>query len=348
MADAKDLTSWESLTGFVNETDSPNQFVKRLVYSAHDPVGTKKITYGVLSGGREAAPFVRMHAQALEVTPFDEKEHTVQPPHIRIKRHLEAEELLNTRRPGEAVFITGGQAISVAERKVAENSQRLSDMVTDAEEYLCALSLQGSISVQVAEQANFQITYPRSASHNFTISPKWDAGTTENPLADVLAIKRLVSNDDGSTLTHMLLGNAATDAFLGNSDVRTLLDNRRLNPGELDLNRPFIEDGAIFLGVFEGLQVWHYGREVTVEGSAVKLIRDKYAEFVSVQPRAMNTLYYGAVQDLDAMDGQRIAVERFSKSWKQPDPSVMWQLLESNPLPVPKRPDSMVSAQVAT
>jgi hypothetical protein len=59
-------------------------------------------------------------------------------------------------------------------------------------------------------------------------------------------------------------------------------------------------------------------------------------------------MYYGAIPDLKALQGRLFRGKRFSKSWEQEDPSVMWQLLHSRPLPVTRRPDSMVSMKVVS
>jgi hypothetical protein len=49
---------------------------------------------------------------------------------------------------------------------------------------------------------------------------------------------------------------------------------------------------------------------------------------------------------MEAMMGGMLASERFSKSWLVKDPSAMVQLIESHPLPVLRRPDSVYSLQV--
>jgi hypothetical protein len=44
--------------------------------------------------------------------------------------------------------------------------------------------------------------------------------------------------------------------------------------------------------------------------------------------------------------GQVLSSKRFSKSWEVEDPSARMLLLESNPMPVMRRPNATVSIQV--
>lgn len=225
--------------------------------------------------------------------------------------------------------------------------KRLADLITNAEEYLCALAIRGVISYVAADEANFTITIPKPAGNNVTLSTFWDdpAGT---PSVNFLTAKQLASDEVGLGITHCILGSEAMAAFLQNDEVKALMDINNVSAGALTLQEKFNDDGAIFLGVFCGVQVWGYPRTVKVKGVSTALIRAKYAEFLCVTPAAENTLYYGAIPDLDAFEGQLFQAERFSKSWIQKDPSVMQMLAHSRPLPIPRRPGSMVSMKVVS
>ncbi|CAK9074174.1 Uncharacterized protein (Fragment), partial [Durusdinium trenchii] len=352
MANTRDLLSWASLTATVNEIKSPNQFLRRLIFSNTDPRPTETIEIGVLVGDRQVAPFVKRNAQAIEITPFQEKFYNVTAPHIRVKRHLDAAELLFERRVGHTIFVEGGDVMDAAEEHIARTSQRLNDVVTEAEEYLCSQALQGAISYEVDEEEAFQITFPRSASHTVDLGMGnyWDEAGGK-PSADVLTAKQLVADDVGLGLTHGILGSEATTAFMQNAEISgsaALLDIRRLNAGDVTFQEQFNEDGAIFLGRYGGIDFWSYTRKTSVNGVSTDLIRAKYCEFVTVSPAAENVLYYGAIPDIRALEGRLFQGRRFSKSWQQEDPSVWWQLVASRPLPVPRRPDSMVSMKVVS
>jgi hypothetical protein len=345
------------MTAMVNEVKTPHRFLKELLFSDSDPRPTETLEIGVLIGDRVVAPFVRRGAEAIEVTPFTEKIYNVTAPNIRIKRHLEASELMFQRRVGHVIHVESNDILDAAQEHVARSSLRLAQLVEEAEEYLCAQAIRGAISYSVPGEENFSITFPRSSSHNITLVTFWDQAMSD-PEGDCRTAMQLVANDVGLSVTDVILGSEATSAFLKNAQVSGdggLLDNRRILAGELDLQQRVQQSGSIFLGMFRGLRFWSYTRQTQVPSAAgmktlasFDLVRPKYAEFVTADPAAENVMYYGAIPDLKALQGRLFQGRRFSKSWEQEDPSVMWQLLASRPLPCTRRPDSMVSMKVVS
>jgi len=55
--------------------------------------------------------------------------------------------------------------------------------------------------------------------------------------------------------------------------------------------------------------------------------------------RSDNALHFGAIQDLDA---GLVTLPMFAKSWKEPNPSAQYVLVQSAPLTALKRPDTTV------
>ena len=354
MAESRDVLQWTSLTAMVNELKTPNRFLRDLLFSQQDPRPTESLEIGILVGDRIVAPFVRRNGEAIEITPFQEKFYNVSCPNIRIKRHLEASELLFERRVGHVIHAEEADVMSGAEEHIARSSLRLNQAVDEAEEYLCSQAIRGSITYQVDEEEAFSVTYPRTASHSVTLSTFWD-NVAGKPAADFLTAMQLVADDTGLNLTHAILGSEASNAFLDNAQVAGLLDNRRIEVGQLGLTARIAQSGALRLGSFRSLDVWSYTRKTQVPSApglgaltSTDLIRPKYAEFVTADAAAENVLYYGAIPDVKALQGRLFRGRRFSKSWEQEDPSVMWQLVHSRPLPVLRRPDSTVSMKVVS
>lgn len=353
------LTSRETLTALVNEIKDPHTFFRLLLFSDTDPRPTNVLRFDVIVGDRQVAPFVRRNGMAIEITPYSEQTITVEPPNIRIKRHLDPDELIVQRHAGEPLMFgsDGGEVLDGAERHIARTSRRLNDLVTEAEEFLCASAVRGTISYEVEEEDAFELVFPRSASHSVTAANRWDTASG-SPIADFMEAKELISTDTGLPTTHCVLGKEAALAFLGNAEVEKFLDNRRIEAGNLELNRQFTASGAIRLGVFEDVEVWSYPRKTVLPargagggdttGTQFDLTRPKYAEFVCADPAAENVLEYGVITDISALEAAQFRAARFSKSWIQEDPSVWWQLVTSRPLPIMRRPDSTVSYLVAT
>lgn len=345
-----ELLEWFTLTEAVNEMRAPRAFLKNLLFSSTRELPTENVLFSVLSGDNETAPFVRKNGEAIMAGGYSEEEQQVSPPNIRIKRPLEAADLIFRRHAGDPVFVAGGGDLrTFAEREVTRQLQRLNDLVANSEEWLCAMAIRGQIAYTAADQSHFQITFPKPAGNTVDLGAGnyWDESTSEPPL-DVIDVRQVMHDAVRLQPTVAVLGSEAVAAFLSNKSIQASQDIRRLVSGETDITRELQDNGAIFLGRWAGVDWWGYTASVIHQGSSVPLIRAKYAEFIHTGPAAENVLYYGAIADLDALDAGLVVARRFSKSWRQQDPSVQQVLVASRPLPVPRRPGSVVSVKVVS
>lgn len=347
MAGAIAALDWTALTAAVNEIKSPSQFLRKLLYSNEDPQHTELIEVSVMTGNRETAPFVKKNAGAFLVGGIGEQFQNIEAPNIRIKRVLEASNLMTKRRAGSVVMPGKSEMMSAIDAYIARQTQRMADICTNAEEYLCALSLTGTISYAVDPLESFTITYPKPAGNTVTLAGAalWSASTS-TPQTDFYNAKKLMSDEVGLNPTDCIMSNTAALAFMTNVQVIATLDKLNVSAGGLSFANQFTDDGAIFLGTFCGIRCWSYPREVIVNGSSTKLIRNNYVEFVHAGSAAEFTMYFGAIFDMDALEEDAFVGRRFSKSWKEKDPSAQILLTCSRPLPVPRRPGAIVSYSV--
>lgn len=350
-----DQLKWASLTATVNEIKSPNQFLKRMLWSNEEPKSTEDFEIGLLTKDREIAPFVKKNGEGVMVSGHDETLQTVTPTNIRIKRPHTPSELLYGRRPGTVIFSPGADMqIDAISRHVALDLQVMADLITNAEEYLCSMALQGTITYEVVDGAVFTITYPKPAGNNITLSTFWDDATPADTrvLQNIHAAKRVISNEVGLAVTDAICGLEATDALMElveTGNVKMLgSDGVNVQAGMFTFTTQFADDGTIFLGVIAGVRFWEYSRTASLNGVATSMIRTKYVEFVANSPAAQRVMYYGAIPDMAAFQGKLFQGRRFSKSWEKEDPSVMMNLTHSRPLPVPRRPGAGVSMKVVS
>ncbi len=344
MVRAQDVTAWQSLTATVNETKSPNSFLKDKLFGSHQTFPLESVEIGLLTGGREVAPFVERDGEAIAVDGLGESFQTVGFPNISIKRPMTASELLFNRRVGSVVFPTKGQQLSAIEAHVARDMQRMADLITNAEEYLCALAIRGEISYTAADESHFKVTYPKPGGHTLNVANTWATASTATPSQDFTTAKRLVNGEHNLPVTDCIMDAEAAQNFVRIQEIKDMLDNRRMLAGGIDLRRQFDATGALFLGNFMGIDCWEYSRSAVVPGlGSTALIRTGFAEFVSAVPEADNHIYYGAISDMKALEGRLFQGERFSKSWMKEDPSQRIVLVKSRPLPIMRRPGSVVS-----
>jgi hypothetical protein len=336
-----------SLTQAVNEVRSPNSFIKNLLFGNHDPKETEDIELSVVTnGGRKMAPFVKKNGQSMSIEGYSEEFQTVKAPNIKINRPLNSDVILR-RAAGEGIFADAGRSQRRVELEIARNTQALADHITNAEEYLCALAIRGAISWSTAEGDHFSITFPRLGSHTIDLgaTAEWDE-TTSNPEEDFHTVKSLFS-EQGLVPTDVAMSPTAASAFRKNAAVRRAWKEGIVTVGDLSYAEQFRPDGAIYMGRFAGVNCWEYGRSVILpDGTSAALIRDKYVEFFANVPEAEFVLYYGLINDLEAVRNGLAVGERFSKSWEEKDPSALMQLVQSRPLPCLRRPNATLSMLV--
>lgn len=345
---------WKSMTATVNLIKSPNQFLKKLLYSNEDYLSTEDVEFSILTKDREIAPFVRKNGEGIMVPGHDSKNVTVAAPNIRIKRPFTPSELLFGRKPGTVILNIGAAAqISALQAHVARDLQGMENMIVNAEEWLCSQALQATISYSVADGDVFTITYPRAAANNITLSTFWDDGTPANIYVaeDVYAAKKVLADAGMPVPTDAICGSEAA------ADLRKLIDKghikafdtaRNIRAGELRLDTDFSEDGVLYMGFMYGLDWWEYSRTATLNGSSVDMIRPKYVEYISRSSVSERVMYYGAIPDFDALEGKNFQGKRFAKSWTVKDPSSLMALVHSRPLPVPRKVDATVSMKVSS
>lgn len=332
---------WSFLTPVVNEMKSPNSHFSRTVFGRHQTLPTETIEVSTLERGREMAPFVVKNGEAVLVSGHTATFATVEAPNIRIKIPFTPSELLFKRRPGTTIFQSGAGQINQAMREhIRRDLQGMIDTIENSLEYLCALAIQGTITYSVNEQDNFTITFPKPSGHTITLSTFWNDATPANVAiyTDFMTVKRLMQ-DYGLSPVRCYLGQEASNAFLALLVARAEdLNKLWIDAGALTLNQQFNSEGVIYLGRFMGVDMFEYSRTVTdPAGSSVSMVRSKYAEFLP-SPSSQWVTYYGAIPDMDALEGRLWQGERFSKSWKVKDPSAQMALVHSRPLPVPRRP----------
>jgi len=352
MPTSAEVLHHSTMTRVVNEIRNPLSFIKNMFFSQEETVPTRHIEIGTIRRGRHIAPFVKRDGAALMVTGATEGSRLVKPAHIRIKRPMSPSELMNKRRAGSVIHIDKGGLQAAMRRYMARELGFMAIDIGNSEEYLCAQALRGIITYESDDEESFEVDFQRDASLTVTLtgSDLW-TDPLSRPSANFLNASELVNDLSEGRITDVILGADARNAFLANAEVEKKLtfQPEHIRFGTIDLSTNFLDSGALFLGSYvHGVRVWSYARKVLLpDGTEYELIRPDYAEFIWRHPSAERVVYYGAIEDMDALgEGNVLEAKRFSKSWTTPDPSARMVLVESNPLPCLRRPDTSVSMKV--
>lgn len=356
---ALDQLTWETMTGVVNEMKSPATFLQDLLYpeAVRLPVSTETIEISQLDRERRTAPFVLKNGSAIMIGGYDETFRTVSAPNIRVKRPINPADLIDNRRAGTVVFPGQQAQMQAMDTHIMRELQVLSDDTTNATEWLCAQSITGVISYAVEDQAVFQISFPRAASHDtsLTAARAWDNIdlTKPRPLTDVKLVQEAMSEESGLQPTDAIVGRTVARAIWGmaegGADTFKNAFNRDsgISAGSINLAGAFAASGAMLLGEMGGVRFWYYPRQVVHLGVATDLIRPDYVEFFNISSSLSDRkMYFGAIADMAAINQRMFVGQRFSKSWEENDPSAMMALLTSRPLPTPRRANAHYSLKV--
>lgn len=353
MSSILSVTNWTTMTQAINKVKSPNSFLTKLLYSNHQTLPTPEVLIDIITGGRIIAPFVRKNGEAIIVGGTGSQGLTVSTPNIRLKQPQSPSNALFARQPGTNAMVgIGDSVIPAIDQGIARDVQHMGDMVTNATEYLVAQSLQGTISYSVADGEVFTITIPRSAGNSIILTTFWDDADPTKPrvLATQRMVQQVMADGEGLAPTDAICGSEAAAQLLELAESGNLkwtnLDGKSVVAGTIDFAQNFTDDGVIYLGTIGTIRYWQYSRTATLNGVSTAMIRAKWIEYVSVSPSSERTLYFGSIEDMDALRGGQLQTERFAKQWTTPDPSVLWNLVHSKPLPWPRRPDATVSVKV--
>lgn len=360
MATVINELKWQTMSAVVNEMPANNNFLKRMLYprSVEDTLNTEDVELSVVTDSREIAPFVRKNGEAIMVAGVGSRYAKIETPNIRIKRPMTPHQYMFARQPGtRAQLLPGESQRGAVQRKIALDLRKMENMIVNAEEYLVALSLQGVISYAVADEEVFTITIPRAGANNITLSVFWDTGgASARPFKNIMTAKAImaeIAGAEGLGITDAVCGSEAADALMELVEaghVKMLgTDGARVAAGEMSFIEQFRDDGVIWLGRLGDVNFWRYARTATLNGVSVNMIRPKYVEFFNRNAETSGrVMYYGAIPDWDAFDSGLLQAKRFSKSWKEKDPSRMIALEHSRPLPWPTRPNATVSMKVVS
>lgn len=352
MAGTSDLLHFVSLTELLNKVKSPNSFLQRMLFSDHRSYPTENFEVGIKLGEREVAPFIRKGGQAIMVSGYSTKSNVVSPANISIKRPF-SPEVMHVRRPGfDSVFPDAAELESLGNQALADDNQRMGDLITNAVEYLCAQALTGKIAYSSVEGEEFECDFQRAVAHDVSPVDTWDDQTNSRIMDDIAAVQLLISEAEGLPVTDAICGTLAGKALKNNTlvkqDLAFAATKYNLGAG-LDLTRQWTNEGALFLGELGGVRFWQYSRAVLLPtGSSAQLVGDNMVHFVANVPAAENRLCFGAIPEIVGQQPRLFVGERFSKSEVIVDPPQIMQYARSRPLPVLRKPNSTASMQVLT
>ena len=328
---------WRILTRAVEQLKNPPKMLQDLIFKNRNTNEADTIDVDVVVGGRKLAPFVSDVEGGMIVSGSKRSERSVKTPRIRLKEPLTAKQLRGERGVGQPFYAKGPKSVEEAEQaKVMKTMKELKKRVLNTLEWMCAQALTGKIIVEQKNVA-FEVDYQMPQDHKIVLAgdSKW-TGDKADPLNDMQTWNDKIVDKLGYGATIMICGTEAAKALRKKVPKDAWMDVKRVNAGEL-----VWEMSSNYMGNLGGIDIYRYGSSFDdASGASHQLIAADKVYMVATDARI--SIEFGNILDLDA----NVVGEFFSKNWKEKDPSVLWNLVESRPLPVLWEPEAVIEADV--
>jgi len=331
---------WRVQTRAIEQIHTPPRMLQDLIFNQRNTNEADTIEVDIEKGGKKLAPFVTDLEGGKIVKGTTREAKVVKTPRIRLKHPMPAKELMGQKGTGQ-IYYAGGitDILTAKKKKIATEQRNLKNQIANRTEWMCAQALTGTMAVS-QDNIAFQIDYLMPAANKIILTGEdlWSASTAHVRKL-VKTWSQMMINALGFGPTIMICGTDAATALWDRLEDDKLFDARRLDAGgTFSWNAT-----SNYMGNLGGIAVYSYGSAYEDDsGADQNLIPADKIYLVGTQARF--SIEFGLILDLAA--GAQVVGEFFSKAWTQDDPSALWILAESRPLPVLWQPEAVVEVQV--
>lgn len=223
-----------------------------------------------------------------------------------------------------------------AEQAVLREVKDLNLRIDNAVEFACWQALTGTLTIDYPD-VQAVVDYKIPASHKPAVGTTWATASPQSIVADIKAWKKLISVDARVGAQDVWLTNATLDrifnAFVtggAGGSVGALLSDR--------MKDQYYASGTLpgFLGMNWHVIDSYYDSDA---GTPTQFLADDAVILTNLNEGRAMEVYEGPSADDEAPDG---FTGKFSKTWKEKDPSARQVLIEYHMLPVISRPEQIV------
>lgn len=331
-----------------------------LVHEAHKPLDLwllNKFFPNLRGFARDEVPIAELSAE-IDVAPlvyyteagvpFDPETATkvdfVQPAYLKPKNMVTPSNsfdlaLVNKLRT-VGILATGAQALSDAEKLIlgqVETIKRNRDSIDNRKVLMAAEYITtGQMVLESKKYKRNTVSFGRDASMSYNPTVAWDQSGAK-PYQDIKTMaQRLV--DGGAGAAKVLLTSSKNWGYLKN-DPEFIADYVKPNEG---INIPFaqtmgISESAVYRGSFDNVEVWTYDATYVQGGQRKRYIPSGYVGLIA------DISGFIAQCQVKHMEAAGQPLEYFDVQWQEKDPSGIFVLTESAPLPVPSNKNGICS-----
>lgn len=331
-----------TLAGIINNLpEPPSRYWRDLAFPSTQQSDTSTILFDKVTNGRVLAPFVAPNVQGQPIRSRGSKTVAFNSAYVKPKHSLDPGRGVR-RRPGEAL----GAPLSQQQRMdaiLAETLQDQRDSIDRREEWMaCEAVVKGTVTVVGDNYPESTVDFQRNPANTkvLTGASMW-SDDTANPIAQLNSWAYEMLLRSGRRLSRVTFSPSAWQAFIANPFVQQAMETRRGSRAELEtalVTGDFVVDHGLWPGNVRFVEYNEVYEDN--QGNLVPYLEDGK---IVLTGAIDGVIAYGAIQDARA--GFQ-SVARFSKMWEQEDPSVIYVMTQSAPLPIPVYTDASMSVDV--
>lgn len=327
------------LFGVLKKTEPVNLYFRKNFFGETFTYTSESVTFEFMKSGRGLARAMNEDMPAPVIGRKGYKAQKFTPPFIGGSRVI-TRRTLESKLPGESEYNSGLSPEDRAAQIVANDLEELQAAIQRKEEYMCARVKQDGKLIFQDEGVNNEIDYGFKNIEVCASSDKWTSNY------DILGKLREMNRkllETGNNPDMLIMGYQAAAALMENTKIAKLLDNRRLNFGDIAPEK--LQGGVQYLGrlLAVGLYLdlycyadfyydWDHGTVMPYMDTDAVIMQSSGER---------NLMLYGAVSYIDA-NQQEVSVtgEYVPYIAVSYDPPVKKLIVASRPLPMPRDIDS--------
>ena len=230
MANEVNIYSPRYLAEVVRQTPAVHTYFRDTFFTNVKTFATERVDIDLVKGDRRMAAFVhpRVGGKVLKANGYQTESY--KPPLINPYDVTTADQLM-TRLPGEDLY-SGMTPAQRAAQKLMEEYATLNDATTRREEWMAVQAIvTGTIPI-VGEGVNETIDFGLTNKKTLTGDNKW-GGSKADILGNLGDWTDAVLHGGFANVDTLIMGKTAKAKFFADANVQKMLDNRRMNLGEI-------------------------------------------------------------------------------------------------------------------
>jgi len=242
---------------------------------------------------------------------------------LKEKKQLKGSTMAWLRKPGTEHQQYGEQAVR---DELADLDSRLEFR----REWARWQALSGTLTVN-QEKVKFVVDYGIAGAHKPTVGTAW-SDVSADIIGDLTTWKQLIQADSGEQATTVYMNTIVMNYMIKNTGIKALMGEQ--------LKTQILESGYITRVIGLSFVVYDAGYVPASTATFTKFIPDAVAIMVTSSVFGEEQL----APSTDPKSGYRPG--KFSKSWIEEDPAGIWVLIELNSLPIIKKVENIIYADL--